>query len=766
MRIELTGLLEDTIPQMMNFFSESDLHKRRKMIEYNAQIASADINEKLTPNSGTTCRLDTSRMLNVPGGTYVCLPVRPLVYTGSGDTPCGYLEFNVAIKKTTLRLYGDSQFRTIGILVQETGITYKNNKLVLGERHFVAIPIVALQGEFLFGLYLIDLVTNKWYMLPLSGNDYDMIIKSVSVLEKFASNICNARYAGNTLNINLGDFIFDILKFNDFNLTSSSFELLDGVTRMEVKSTSVSDIEYLVDFSEPVAKLPDFGYSTALCIMSRTGSKALHFGKMPVNSEIRIAGDSSDTVRNVFITPDTILTRFRYKGNNSRLNLQYASNLSYEQSNLEIKMASLTNSDINVAASSMLFDIEGLANSRVNISTRQGGVSFVNLESCEVNIKDSCNAVSISSARNSTVIMQSEVKALRLRNNEGSKIQVVGNVARLEYINGVYSLGTLSKVLISGNVGLLQSSSSGFMQGISAHIVGSIDKMVVDLSEGQIVCDSTIESLHLTGKNVSIIARGGIKNIYLGTRPKLNTSRRDVIPLTDSPVKALTCKKLSLLTYIDDIPAYFHDVFDLVLAPLGIRGDDEVRRYFVRSVARNDDVPVKIYYTPNSTGIYALDITCDGILTSRGGPTKYAQGNAGNINRLVELDFKADTSGAVFLDIGLPAFDKISSRANWIISVVALLEHIKITVNPDTRLFIRFRSESDAPGALNIQMMKDTLIRDYSAFINAALGEKGCNIAKERMTVIENKFMHSLAVSNVTAICIPRSRGTKEIFGK
>ena len=144
MRIELTGLLEDATPYMMNFLGEPDLHKRRKMIEYNAQIASADLSDKLTPNTEATCRLDTSRMLNVPGGTYVCLPVRPLVYTGSGSNPCGYLEFNIARKKTTLRLYGDSQFRTVGILVQDTGITCKNNKIVLGEKHFVAIPIVAL----------------------------------------------------------------------------------------------------------------------------------------------------------------------------------------------------------------------------------------------------------------------------------------------------------------------------------------------------------------------------------------------------------------------------------------------------------------------------------------------------------------------------------------------------------------------------------------------------------------------------------------------
>ena len=63
-------------------------------------------------------------------------------------------------------------------------------------------------------------------------------------------------------------------------------------------------------------------------------------------------------------------------------------------------------------------------------------------------------------------------------------------------------------------------------------------------------------------------------------------------------------------------------------------------------------------------------------------------------------------------------------------------------------------------------MMKDTLIRDYSAFIAAAFGDKGCAVSSVRMNMVENKFMHSLAVSNVTAICIPRSRGTKEIFGK
>ena len=767
MRIELTGLLEDATLYMMNFFGEPDLHKRRKMIEYNAQFAAADLSDKLSPNSETTCRVDTSRMHDVPGGIYACLPVRPLVYPDSGDAPCGYLEFNIAKKKTTLRLYGDSQFRTPGILVQNTGITYKNNKLVLGEKHFVAMPIVPGQGEFLFGLYLVDLLTNKWYLLCLSGNDYDVIIKSVSILKKYSSCICNAHYTGNTLNINLGDFIFDILKFNNFNLTSSSFELLDGVTRMDVKATSISDVEYWVDLPESVVQLPDFGYSTALRIKPRTGSKSLHFGKMPVNSEVQIAGSPSDEVRSVFVTPDTILSRFQFKGTTSRLNLHYASNLSFEQSNLEIKLSSLVDSDINVSASSTLFDLNDLSASRVNISGYQGGICFVGLKSSEVNIRDICNLVALDTINDSTVVMQSEIKALRLRNSGNSKVQVVGNVAKLDCTSGCPPLGVPTKVLVSGNVGLLQcANNTGFVRGISMHVVGSIEKMVASLSDSQIVCDSAIESLYLTGKQASIIARGGIRRIYLSTRPKLSTARKDVTPLTSSPVETLTCQTLSLLTYLDDIPAYFRDVFSLVLAPLGIMCDDNTRRCFVRSRARNGDVPVKIYYTAKPDGIYSLDITCDGTLTSRGAPSKYAQGNYGNISRLVEIDFKANTSGAVFLDIGLPAFEKISSRANWIISVVALFEHIKITVNPGTKLFIRFRADYDIPGAINAQTMRDTVIRDYSAFITAALGEKGCNVPAGCLKVVTDMFMNSVALNNVTAICIPRARGTKEIFGK
>ena len=726
-----------------------------------------------------TSHLDIDKIPNVPKfGTAGIMPA--LMLYARNEEPCGYIYFNMFSKGVDLRLYGNYHFNDVCCLASNTGIIYEDKKVVLpAGKRFAAIPLVPLKGGYLFGLYLVDLLSNKWYMLVMCGSDYDVIIKSVNILNKYASSIINANLVGDTLHISVGDTLFNVLNFNNFRLTATSFELLDGVRRKSYKDqiqscprwsyANASDIAYTVSLNEEIVKLPDFGYSAMLFVDNGTGSHSLTLGTMPQNScfiaerSITDVDAAFDRVRKISVPKNCALSYFILQQTNSRINLDYKVN---DTCSPDIELTGLKLSTVNIEGLSANVILASSEDTHCNIKCIRGDVAFKNIMQLNATIAyQSVKRYMLRGVNSSEVNSQGTIENLVLENLAATQFTHRGDVTKL-CIKDMRANNS-SNILISGTVAELSVpvlEDIIYTKRLDLHITDSIDTAVVCANNSRLICDGGIADLTVMGSGLLINAQEGIGTLSVITRIRVVKRSVSTLEGLNNENTALTAKTVNLTGYLDYLPVYFRDIYRLSIAPMGIELDGTSIRFHREIKHRDSPPPVTIKYAPIQGSIYAIDIDYAGEVLRRGMLGKYANGDKSKTTQLVNLDFSQDTSGTICLDFNILAISTISSQANWLTAILLFLDFVKITTAPGTQLIVRFRGKDDAPVAVNPLVVSATMVKNYQALIESTFKGSGSRVEPFRIPILFNNLKSALQDSNITALCIPRNRAPKNVF--
>lgn len=723
--------------------------------------------------------LDIDKIPNVPNIDTAGIMPALTIYDRNGE-PCGYIYFNMFSKSVDLRLYGNHYFNDVCCLASNTGIIYEDKKVVLpAGKRFAAIPLVPLKGGYLFGLYLVDLLSNKWYLLVMCGSDYGVIIKSVNILTKYASSIVNANLVEDTLHITVSDTLFNVLNFNNFRLTATSFELLDGVRRLsygeQVRScprqsyANASDIAYTVSLNEEAVKLPDFGYSALLFVDNGTGSRSLTLGTMPQNScfiaerSITDADNSKDRLRKITVPKSCALAYFLLRRTNSRVNLDYKVN---DTCCPDIEIVDLTSSTVNVEGLSANVVLTSSEDTTCNIRCTRGEVAFRNNMQLNVTtVYQLAKRYMLRGITNSEVNSQGTIENLVLENLAATQFTHRGEVKQL-CIKNMHANNS-SNILISGTVDELNIpvlEDTIYVKHLDLHITDSIDTAVFCAINSRLVCDKGIAGLTIMGSGLMVNAQGGIGTLSVVTRIRVVKRSVSTLESLNNESTALTAKTVNLTGYLDYLPVYLRDIYRLSLAPMGIELDGASIRFHREIKHRDSPPPVVIKYSPIQGSIYAIDVDYAGEVLKRGMLVKYANGDKSKTTQLVNLDFSQDTSGTICLDFNIPAIASMSSQANWVTAILLFLDFVKITTAPNTRLIVRFRGKDDAPAAINPLVLSATMVKNYKALIDSTFKGSGSRIEPFRLPILFNNLNSALQDSNITALCIPRNRASKTVF--